>query len=92
MKNQFYNSKYNSLESRFYKFIDNLREEIKPIVKQKALACKCDMINTQHSLGYKGNTKPGKRFNDLEDFLAKIEDNFKLCYYFEIENGKFIWF
>lgn len=93
MKSKILIAKLNNINRRFNRLQNDVEKELRPLIKQKALACKQDMINTQWSLSTRGKSqgKEGKRFDELSDFLAKIEGSFKIAFYFEVHEGKFYW-
>ena len=85
---------YESIEKEFDQIRERRYKELKPMVKQKALSLRVDCSNTQNSFSVNGKPREyqeSKSFNEFQNFLNSLEDDFKIAFYFWIEDGKFTW-
>ena len=52
---------------------------------------KVDCINTHYGLTLTNDDVKTKKFDELDGFLNYIADNFRIEFYFKVENGNFKW-
>lgn len=90
-KNTQYDKKGNAIEKRLQRLRNEIEKELRPFVKNQVLSLGHDCSSTQHSFYLADSKYSNYRFEQLQDFLNRCSDEFKIVFYFNVENGKFKW-